>query len=114
MAAVQLPNGEKIQSRGEQSDPGGAAHGVQQQVGRLRIWLDDGAHGLQNERHAKDDVGIRIGGERGNNSRVQHSIRERRKSEEKSHERAGRADVEKGSCGADGRPDQDERAERAD
>ena len=114
MAAIELTDGEQIECGGEEPDPGGASHGIKEQVGGLRVWLENRGHELHDRRHSKDQVCIRIHRDRRNDSGVEHTVSEGRESKEKSHERSRSAHVEKGAGRADRRTNQDERAEGAD
>ena len=82
MSAVELADGKQIKRRGEQTDPRGAAHGMQEQVRGMRVRLENRRHQLQDQWHAKDDIRISIERDRWNHMGVKHTISQRRKGEQ--------------------------------
>ncbi len=63
--AIELPDRQKIQRRGKHADPGRAPHGMQQQIRSVRVWLEHGGYQTKNQGYAKDQVGVAVGGQRG-------------------------------------------------
>lgn len=114
VAAIELTHGKQIERGGEQADPGGAADGMKKQVGGMRVGLENGGDELEDQRHAKGDVGVGIEIQRGNNPGVEYTVSKRRQSKNETDERTRGADIEQRTGGANGRANHDESAEGAD
>ena len=69
---------------------------------------------MQDERRAEDDLVFGGDGEAGDKFGVHDAVDERWNGDQEANEWAGRADVKERARGANGRPDENERAERAD
>ena len=113
MPAVELADREQIQGRREESNPGSAANGIQQQIGSVRIWLQRGGHQLQDERDSKNEIAISIGSKFGDDPGVENAVSQRGQGHQKSDKRTGSADVKQCARGADRRANEKEGAERA-
>src|ERR1700687_1283598 len=94
VATVELSDGEEMEGGGEDPDPGGAADGVEEQVGGLSVRLKDSGRKFQDDRHTEDEVGIRVTADGGNDFGMNHSVSQCRQRHQESHERPGSADVE--------------------
>ena len=95
MPAVELADREQIQGRREQSNPGSAANGIQQQIGSVRIWLQRGGHQLQDERDSKNEIAISIGSKFGDDPGVENAVSQRGQGHQKSDKRTRSTDVKK-------------------
>ncbi len=74
MSTIELADRQQIQRRGKEPNPSRPADGMKKQVRGVSIRLDDRGHQLENQRHSKNDICIRVKRERRNYSRVENSI----------------------------------------
>lgn len=114
VATIQLADREQVERGGKQTHPSGAADGMKKQVSGMRVGLEDGGHQLEDQRHAKCYVGVRVEVQRRNDPRVKHTVGKRGQSKGKADKRTGSADIEERAGGADGGTNQDESAECSD
>lgn len=115
VAAVELRGGQKVEGGGEEADPGGAANGRKEQAVGVDARVKERVQQAEEQRSAEDHVRLRRIGmdERGDDGGMHNAVNERGNSENKSYERTGGTHVEESACGANGRTDEDERAESA-
>ena len=111
MAAVELRSREEIERGGEESDPGGAADGMEKEIGDGRVRIEDRRERVKDQRRAEDGADMRRVGEVGNELCVQDAEDQRGYGDDEADERAGRADVEQRALGSNRRANQDESAE---
>ena len=102
VASVELADGEKIERCGEEADPRGATHGIEEQVANIRVGVHDGGDKMQDQWSSEDYVRGCIGGEGRNYFCVEDAINQCWQRYRKSDERAGSADIEESARGADG------------
>ena len=114
VAAVELRGGKKIERSGKETDPGGAADGVKEEVCGVGAMVKNRREEMQDERSTEDDLVFGRDAEARDKLGVDDAVDERGNGDEKTDERAGRADVEERARGANGRTDEDKGAERAD
>lgn len=76
--------------------------------------MNEGREKAEEERSAEDDFGVRRVNDTGRDFGVDDAKEERRNADEKTNERARRADIKEGAVGANGGTDEDESAKRAD
>ena len=116
VAAVELSRGEEVERGGEEADPGGAAYWWKQKEVRIDAGMKEGVEKAEKQRNAEDDgilgrIEIR---DCGNEIGMKYAIQKGGNSKDKTDERAGSADIEEGSGGANGRAHKDEGAKGAD
>ena len=114
VAAVELRGGKKIKRSGEEADPGGTADGMQKEVCGAGAMMKNRREEMQDERGAENDFVFGGDAEAGDKLGVHDAVDQRGNGDQEANERAGSADVKERACGANGRADEDERAERAD
>jgi hypothetical protein len=88
VAAIQLTRRKEIERSSEKSDPGGAAHGMEEKIARGDTRMKDGGKEAEDQRNSEDDIGASGIRESGDNLGMEDSIDERRNSENKAHERS--------------------------
>lgn len=113
MAAIELSNGQEIERSGEKSNPSGAADGRQQESAGRGARMQDHLEKAQEQRSAKDDLGVCGAGESGDVLGVEHAVDKCRYSENETDERARGADIKQRTVGADRRTNQDKCAKGA-
>jgi hypothetical protein len=114
VAPVELGGGKKIEGGGKETDPGGAADGMNQKSGGRDAGMEQGREETKQQRHAENEIGLRSVGKIWDDFCVENAIGESRNRQEKTGKGAGGADIEEGARGAYRRTNKNESAERAD
>src|SRR6266850_2952671 len=113
MSTVQLANGEEVHGSHKQSDPRGAADGRQEKPAGVDARMQDRVEKSQQQRHAKDDVGVIENCETRHEFRMKNSVEKSRDGEDEAHERARSANIKEGAIRANVGANQDESTEGA-
>ena len=112
VAAIQLPDRQQIQSRRQQSGPGGPRQRMQREIVPGDAGKNDGFEKSKEERRPEDHVALQC--DSGNDFRERQADEERREQREETRQRPGDSDVEDRALAGDLRTDLDESAERSD
>jgi hypothetical protein len=113
VAAIELTRRQEIERSGEEPDPSGAAYGMEEETSGVDAGMKDCCKEAQDERNAKNDVGVSGVRKSGNNFGVKNSIQECGNGENEADERARCADIEEGARGPDWGADENERSKSA-
>jgi len=114
VAAVQLRRRQKIECRGEESDPSRAADRVKEKRGRRDSRAKYSGEKSQQQRRSENNFGVIGVREARDNSRVEDAVYQRGRCKEEAYNGAGGADIEQGAGRSNRRTDQDKRSESAD
>jgi hypothetical protein len=114
VATVELGGGEEIQGGSEETDPGGAADGMNQEGARRNAGMEEDSKETEKHGHAEDEVCVAWVCKAWNDLCVENAVGECRNGENEACEWTGSANIEEGAGGANRRTNEDEGAEGAD
>jgi hypothetical protein len=113
VSAVELADGDEVQRREEEAEPGGESDGAYVEVVALgEVRPDRGREPLEEEGLAEADAGL--GGKGRPGSRCRDTDDERGEDHEETGERSSETDIDQGLPVREARLDDDERAKSAD
>ena len=87
VTAIQLTRRKKIERSREKSDPGGAAHGMEEKLARGDARMKNGGEEAEDQWNSEDDVGVSGIRESGDDLGMEDSIDERGNGKNKAHKR---------------------------
>jgi len=116
VTTVKLAGGEEVERSSEETDPGGAANGVEKEKVGIDAGMEEGVEEPEEERHAKDDgvlVGIGMGDGR-DDSGMKDAVEKGGDGKDEADQWTGSANIKESAGGANGRAHEDEGAKSAD
>ena len=116
VTTVKLAGGEEVERSSEETDPCGAANGVEKEKVGIDAGMEEGVEEAEEERDAEDDgvlVGIGMGDGR-DDSGMKDAVEKGGDGKDEADQWTGSTNIKESADGANGRAHEDESAEGAD